>query len=329
VVVGSEVRSMIRFASKVSAAALVLSLGVVASAGGGCGSGSTDYHCDSTGCFDCDGYTCTPVTPAAPTPCTLAGDPACKPTETCTDQGCLELCKGDADCPKGTVCRGGLCASPIGPAPTTKTCTVATDCGPSGFECIDGKCAVAASCSGSLCSCKYSSDCGVGRICVDSKCAVKCDASTPCAPGFTCSSLGTCVEGTPVCGAAAAGASCQSGQHCVDGHCAAGCAADGDCKDASGARDASQKCSAGACVPNDAPVATCGGASDCASTQKCVDGFCRFLCSTNDECLAHDVRIGACSTSEGFCRDPKDLAAKCTSKSDCTATQDCVDGACK
>jgi hypothetical protein len=132
-----------------------------------------------------------------------------------------------------------------------------------------------------------------------------------------------------VCGAAAGGAGCQSGQHCVDGHCAAGCSVDGDCKDATGARDDALKCSGGACVPNDAPVATCGGAGDCSSTQKCVDGFCRFLCSTNDECLAHDVRIGACSVSEGFCRAPADLAAKCTSKADCSATQDCVDGACK
>jgi hypothetical protein len=87
-------------------------------------------------------------------------------------------------------------------------------------------------------------------------------------------------------------------------------------------------CVGGACAPNTATVPTCSGATECGASQKCVDGFCRFLCSTSDECKAHDVRIGACSTTEGICRDPNDLLATCTTKAECPG-KDCVDGQCK
>ncbi|MEO7094543.1 MAG: hypothetical protein ABI175_14905, partial [Polyangiales bacterium] len=87
-------------------------------------------------------------------------------------------------------------------------------------------------------------------------------------------------------------------------------------------------CVAGACAPNDAPVTTCTGAAECAGVQKCVDGFCRFLCAGDDECKAHDARIGACSTKEGICRAPSDVTATCTAKADC-AGKDCVDGQCR
>ncbi|GAC1373491.1 MAG: hypothetical protein NVSMB47_20810 [Polyangiales bacterium] len=209
-----------------------------------------------------------------------------------------------------------------------KVCAVAADCGASGFSCIDGKCVAAPACSGATCTCKDSSACGDGRICVDGKCGKKCDATTPCAAGLKCGPLGTCVDGAPVCGAGAGGAACAAGQRCVDGHCAGGCAASADCKDATGVRDPGLECTGGACVPTSAPATTCSGAAECSGTQKCVDGFCRFLCSSNDECLAHDVRIGACSTAEGICRSPGDLTAKCTAKADCGA-KDCVDGQCK
>ena len=311
--------------------ATALGLAFVAVGAPGCSSGGeSQYRCDTTGCFECDGYGCSPVTGPTPTPCTLPDDPSCPAATKCTDLGCLPACKADAECARGTVCRAGYCAAPTGKDPTVVTCTVAKDCGGAGKACVDGKCVDDKGCTaGAACSCKFSSDCGDGRICVDSVCAPKCDATAPCPSGEKCGPLGACTpDDSPTCGTAAAGATCKSGEHCFDGHCTGSCAADGDCKTASGARDPGLRCVAGACAPNDAPVTTCTGAAECAGSQKCVDGFCRFLCSTDDECKSHDARVGACSLTEGICRAPSDLTAKCTAKADC-AGKDCVDGQCK
>jgi hypothetical protein len=322
------------FLRALDALAIVTMLSVAAQ---GCSSaGQSEYRCDTTGCFECNGDACTPIPGPTVTPCSLPDDPSCPAGTKCTDLGCLGPCKADADCPRGTVCRGkdasgvGFCAAPTGKDPTILTCTFAKDCGASGKACIDGKCVDDKGCTaGAACLCKYSSDCGDGRICVDSSCTHRCDATTPCPSGEKCGPLGTCVaDEKPTCGSADGGATCKSGEHCFDGHCTGGCAVDGDCKTATGARDPGLRCVGGACAANDAPVTTCTGASECDSTQKCVDGFCRWLCSTNDECRAHDARFGACAPAEGICREPTDLLAKCTTKAEC-AGKDCVDGQCK
>jgi hypothetical protein len=310
--------------ARIFAAVLVLGLPVTF-ASQGCGSGSSEYRCDETGCFECDGYGCDEVLPPTPTPCSKPGDPVCPPGESCTDRGCLPPCKGDADCRRGEVCRGEVCSTPKGTAPVVRTCTVASECG-DGFACIDGKCVTSPPCTGASCTCKYSSDCGLGRICVDGACAKSCDATTPCPDGFSCDVRGTCVAGAPTCGPTK---DCAASEKCFDGHCTASCGVDADCKGKDGARDPSLRCVGGACAPNTALVLACGAASECATAQKCVDGFCRYQCATDDECRARDARIGACSLSEGFCRPPGDLLATCTKKADCTGDKSCVDGSCR
>ena len=301
-------------------------------AGPGCSGATDEYRCDDNGCYDCDSLGCRPVVPKTPTPCGFAGDPACKAPAECTSAGCLIPCKDSSTCEKGLVCKAGYCTPPkLVPSPVT--CATGADCkGLSATAaCVDGKCVEIPKCDGVGCTCKYSSECGTGRICVDSACVAACGTGLPaCATGFDCDAKGFCTpSATPTCGGTT-GKTCKTGEHCIDGHCASGCKADTECLGADGKPDATQRCIGGACVPDPRPDVKCTADSGCtAGSQKCVDGFCRFLCSTDDACKAIDSRIGACSKTEGFCRIPSELTATCTAKADCKDNKACVDGTCK
>ncbi len=315
-----------------TAAAVLVAGAFAAIAGPGCSSASDEYRCDDTGCYECDSLGCRPVVPKTPTPCGYAGDVACKAGEVCTSAGCLIPCADSSSCEKGLVCKKGFCTPPkVDPTPTT--CTTGADCTAlsATAACVDGKCVEIPKCEGAGCSCKYSSECDTGKICVDSKCEAACGAGLPaCATGFDCDAKGFCKpSATPTCGGTT-GKTCKTGEKCIDGRCSAGCAADTECLGADGKADPGQRCIGGACVPDTRPDTKCTGDASCATgTEKCVDGFCRRLCGTNDECLKFDARIGACSKIEGFCRRPEELTAACTKKADCTSGKDCVDGACK
>lgn len=320
-----------RSALRIGAAAVMLALGGFVFVAPGCGPGDTEYRCDSTGCFECDGYGCKEVPSPTPLPCSYAGDTACASGTVCTELGCLAPCKTDGECAKGLVCRDAFCAPPTITGVKPLTCSASTDCSKlgAGALCVDGKCVAAPPCEGTSCTCKYSSDCGTGRICVDSKCATACSATSPCPTGFDCSDKGYCVEGKPTCGLAAGGAACPSGEKCVDGHCSAGCATDDQCLGADGKPDPTQRCVGGACVADPRTDPKCSGDAQCATgSQKCVDGFCKYTCTTDDTCKAIDSRIGACSPTEKICRAPEEITAKCTSKADC-GDKSCVDGQCK
>jgi hypothetical protein len=294
----------------------------------GCGGASPDYYCDSTGCYSCDAFGCSTVTPPAATKCARAGDLACVAPQVCTDQGCAAPCTSDASCDQGLVCKDGYCAAPTSTPPKALVCTLASDCG-AGFDCVDGTCVAAPACTHAGCSCKYSSECGTGRVCADGLCADACNASTPCAAGYTCSDKGICVlDATPKCGAAANGVACPSGQHCVDGQCATGCSDAAPCLGADGKADPQQQCVAGACVPNPHPATNCNGNAQCSSTQQCIDGFCKYTCTSNTQCMSIDSRIPNCA-SDGVCRSDADVNAKCTAQSDCASGKSCVDGTCR
>ena len=322
-----------RSALRYGAAAVMLALGGLLFVAPGCGSGGTsEYRCDATGCYECDGYGCKEVPTPTISPCAFAGDSACGGGSVCTDLGCLTPCKADGECAKGLLCKTNLCTPPTINSVKPLVCGDAKDCTKlgAGALCVEGKCVAAPPCEGTACTCKYSSDCGDGRVCVDSKCATACDPSDPCPTGFDCSEKGYCVEGKPTCGVAAGGASCPSGKKCVDGRCSSGCASDDQCLGADGKPDSTLRCVGGACIPDTRTDPKCSGDAQCATgTQKCVDGFCKYNCTTDDACKATDGRIGACSPTEKICRAPEELAAKCTSKTDCTDGKSCVDGQCK
>jgi hypothetical protein len=294
----------------------------------GCGGSSSDYYCDEKGCYQCDGFGCATVDPPIPTSCSRAGDAVCTGGEVCTDEGCLVPCTSDAACAKGFICKKGFCAAPTAKDPSKLVCGVAADCG-AGYDCIDGACVAIPACSGVGCVCKYSSECGDGRVCANGQCAEACSTSKPCATGFTCDANGICQRSAkPVCGAAAGGALCASGQHCVDGQCAAGCAVDGDCLGADGKPDDQQRCVGGACQPDPHPATNCTPTTACGANQQCLDGFCRYSCASDDDCLKIDTRIGTCAADK-VCRSAAEAAAKCTAQADCGAGKSCIDGQCK
>jgi len=327
----SSSRSSNRSVLRYGMGAVMFALGGLAFTAPGCGPSDTEYRCDSTGCFDCDGYGCKPVPTPSITPCGYAGDTACLGGAVCTELGCLNPCKTDGECAKGLVCKKDLCTPPTISGTSPLTCGSAKDCTKlgAGALCVDGKCVAAPPCEGTSCTCKYSSDCGTGRICVDAKCATACSTASPCPTGFDCSDKGYCVEGKPTCGVAAGGAACPSGQKCVDGRCSAGCASDDQCLGADGKPDPTQRCVGGACIPDVRTDPKCSGDTQCATgSQKCVDGFCKYTCTGDDACKAIDSRIGACSPTEKICRAPEEITAKCTSKADC-GDKSCVDGQCK
>jgi hypothetical protein len=301
----------------------------------GCGGSSDEYRCDATGCFQCDGFGCRPIPAPTPEPCSYAGDSACKTGEVCTSYGCLGTCKADGDCAKGLVCKAGLCTPPAAPPTTPLECGSAKDCDKlgDGSLCVDGKCVAAPACTDASCTCKYSSDCGAGRVCVDGACKTGCDDAHACPSGFSCDDKGYCVESsTPTCGKDAAGATCKSGEACVDGRCTASCTSDASCVGKDGKPDPTLRCVAGACIPDPSTDPTCNGDTACGSGQKCVGGFCKYTCTDDTTCMGIDNRIPKCSPTEKVCRSEADVAAKCTSKADCLPlgeSKSCVDGQCK
>ncbi|MFI5301423.1 MAG: hypothetical protein ACHREM_25330 [Polyangiales bacterium] len=293
-----------------------------------CGAGS--YYCDSTSCYQCDGYGCHTIASPTLTPCAIAGDPACIAPAVCTSAGCADACTTDAQCAQGLVCNTGYCVPPGTNPPSLVTCSTASDCGADQL-CVNGACVNAPTCTGAQCACKYSSDCGTGRICVDSQCVPECTKQSDCPQGLLCLPNGYCAEGpTTDCGPRSSGKTCAAGQICVDAHCVNACATSASCLGADGKPDPGLQCVGGGCVVDPTLHVTCHDDTNCiAGKQICLDGLCRYTCASNTTCLGIDSRLGTCSKSTNVCMSSAEASAQCTVKSDCGSGKDCVDGSCK
>lgn len=320
-------------------------LGVVAWSG--CGPGSESrYYCDATGCFTCDAYGCTPVKAPARAPCT--GNSSCKAGEVCTATGCTIPCETDATCPKGETCQLGLCSPPDTPPGPVLECSTTADCG-DGRTCNAGTCeacggssgpcpctttqdcagnltCVAGSCTPPENTCSYSSECGEGKLCADGQCLVSCE-NTTCADGFTCD-RGVC-RPTPGGGPTACtqNAQCTSpdAPHCVGGTCVAACTESSECSEG-------RYCNQGACVVDTRPTPNCTSDAQCGSTaatpKKCLGGFCKFTCSSDEYCRQIDNRIGYCA-QDGVCRTASEANASCRGPNECADGKACIDNQCR
>lgn len=309
----------------------------------GCGPGSeTRYYCDGSGCFTCDAYGCSTVTPPAKQSCT--GSSSCPEGSVCTASGCTVTCKDNSACPQGEVCQSGLCSAPQTTPGTAVECTTKKDCG-DGKACVSGSCeacggtagpcpctaatdcstgqqCVAGSCTDPQNVCKFSSECGDGKVCADGQCLASCEAA-PCADGFTCDN-GAC-KPKPTTGCTTNADCSGATPQCAAGSCVKACTADAEC-------GAGNYCNQGACAvdtrpkPNCTEDAQCGGTA--ATPKKCLGGFCKYTCTTDDYCRTIDSRIGYCA-KDGVCRNFAEASAQCVASTDCDAGKSCVDNACK
>ncbi len=346
---------MSRFASLASMMPSVVSkkaavVGVLAALGtvawAGCSSGGdTRYYCDSTGCFDCDAYGCSSVSPPPHPTCT--GSISCAAGSVCTANGCTQTCSDEIPCAKGEVCKSGLCAAPNVEPGAKKDCTTKADCpagtcvagtceacggtaGPcpctAATDCATGQACIAGACTAAQNVCKFSSECADGKLCADGRCLTSCLAA-PCGNGFTCEK-GVCQPGG---GGSACTGDAQCGgdtPHCVAGRCAKACTGEAQC-------GSGKFCDQGACVndtrpkPNCTTDTQCGGSS--ATPKKCLDGFCKYTCTTaqgDGYCKTIDNRIGACA-KDLVCRSAAEANAQCVRPTDCGAGKACIDNLCK
>lgn len=330
-----------RFSSSAIFAAVLAIIGVVGWSG--CGPGSeTRYYCDSAGCYTCDAYGCSNVSPPPKAACT--GNASCKPNEVCTQAGCALVCENDSACPQGEVCKNNVCAPPATDPGPKKECTTKADCGDGktcvastcqacggsngpcpctkNEECGGGQACVAGACTATQNVCKYSSECGANKVCADGQCLTSCETA-PCATGFKCEK-GVC-EVDP--GATTCTTDAQCGgetPQCVAGACVKACGADQEC-------GAGKYCDQGACLVDTRPTPNCTTDAQCSTggpAQKCLGGFCKYTCTTDQYCRTIDNRIGYCA-KDNVCRTQAEAQAACIAAAECDAGKSCIDNQCK
>ncbi|HVJ94263.1 MAG TPA: hypothetical protein VM580_30955, partial [Labilithrix sp.] len=206
------------------------------------------------------------------------------------------------------------CGGTDGPCP----CENASDCS-GGLTCVAGACTPPKN------ACKYSSECEDGKICADGQCLSSC-AATPCSAGFVCDK-GVCKPGGTGGGACTTDAQCKNPEapKCVSGACVKSCDKDEACGDG-------KYCNQGACVPDTRPKPNCTTDNECGGTaatpKKCLGGFCKYTCTTNEYCRTIDNRIGYCA-KDNVCRTAAEANAACVGSGECPGGQSCIDNQCK
>lgn len=305
---------------------------------GGSGSG----YCDDTGCYSCDGYGCSMVSPPPVTPVKDGGGPVSETGSPAKDTGAL-ACSKPSDCGIGKTCSEEQCVACGSGSAGACPCTTDGECA-AGQECYEKACVTCGG-TGGPCPCAKSSDCSNGDACIAGSCEPStsiCMFSNQCASGDVCDDgqcLGTCSSSAPVV-ACPAGSTCTKGAcvpspstacksstdcnsadpYCVGGVCVSACTNDSQCS-------TGDYCDQGACVIDTRPQPNCTDASECLSTEQCVGGYCRYTCTTSNECALHDARIAYCSG--GICVSESEAMPQCTTQTDCPSGQDCISNQCQ
>lgn len=326
---------------------LMLTLALFVGITGCNGCSNERYYCDSEGCYSCDGIGCRDVDAPDPTAC--VGDYQCADDETCTADGCAQNCEDDSDCPRGTVCHATrkICLPP-GEEPVDRPglCERNEDCpSPPAAICLDGLCALdPTDCGGGACecnahtdcadgyvcadgrcraddeTCRFDSDCGPSRTCVDGLCYAECGGALTCASGFTCVD-GACRPDEPTTGVCADNDDCAAGEVCVDSACIPGCTVDANCP-------TGYYCSAMVCVVDTRPKPFCTASSQCLQGRNCIDGVCRTPCDTDVQCQMVSGTVPYCRNH--VCVTSNESNSDCITSVDCGASNvECVDGVCQ
>ncbi len=284
-------------------------------------------YCDTSGCYECDSYSCWRVSGGDGTGwCASNADCAaacyCEAASgTCIETG---FCSSNADCFDGMVCDDrSSCVPPetIGPpagCSADAECAAGCFCDEASGACIESP------------FCSTDADCGVGWTCDGRSTCIPvvsgCTADAECAAACYCEELnGTCIES----GYCAADADCawlgmecdESRSTCIppevvtptactlDADCAAGqTCCDGECKDAR--------------IPGD--VGNCTYSGECGGGL-CVDGSCHPACTTNADCGTGDI----CAI-DGYCTSDPAPTPVCVFNADCgdATAFTCINGYC-
>jgi hypothetical protein len=308
------------------------------------------------------GYSCTPTTLPAGTPCDDGN--ACTQTDSCQSGACVGsnpvVCPAPAQCQVIGVCNpvSGICSAPTavadgtacndGDACTqTDTCVggVCTGSNPVVCTALD-QCHVPGTCAPAtgVCSNPTVSDgtsCNDGDACTQTDACVGgvCTGSNPvvCEPLDQCHAAGTCAPATGVCSNPTVsdgtscndGNACTAGEACLGGSCAGGapvvCTALDQCH-------AAGTCNPASGCPNPvlADGTQCNDDNFCTQTDTCQSGTCTgsnpVVCAAQGQCHI----VGTCDPGTGVCSNPPAAdGTSCNDGDPCDATSTCKSGACQ
>lgn len=308
------------------------------------GCSDEDYYCDGpdvprerASCYLCDGVGCRAIDAPARAACSC--DYECANGTNCTALGCTTVCTDDAGCARGSQCRDGLCLHPreVAPADLVCECRNNAECGRADLACVNGicqptvtpACSDTAPCAGGLVCvsgecrvstdvCRFNTECGAQRLCVDQLCAPACAAGCP--TGTSCnSSTGAC-EPIPSAACVANTDCAGANQVCINSVCYNSCTDDVSC-------GAGFYCDRNVCRIDDRPRPGCRNNTDCAAGSVCRNGACRSPCSTAEECARFDVQLTFCI--DNLCATTNEATSDCGGPTECELTQSCIDGICR
>ena len=204
-------------------------------------------------------------------------------------------------------------------APTTPAPAATTgDC--SGSQvCVEGSCQDVGQ------TCQFNRECAPGTVCLNNGCTRICSGDADCVAGDSCQG-GFCQPNPNEC---TVSTDCPSGDHCVSGRCLANCTSDAQCgTDLYCATD-------GFCRPAWQSEPFCSQDSDCNTGRVCRSGVCRTPCPTmtNAQCMSFDSQVPDCqqdpASGDYLCVAANEVSPQCRVQTDCSSTQNCVDGACR
>ncbi|MCA9670398.1 MAG: hypothetical protein KC503_32605 [Myxococcales bacterium] len=252
----------------------------------------------------------------------------CQNTGACTVKSDCDKYGSNYDCKSGSCVLG----TPVTPGPA---CTTAAQC--SSKLCVNNQCATCSGDCGGAKTCQLDVHCGTGRRCLDGQCVAGCQGNGDCGSGQVCKSS--------VCVTAAAGDitdpvdnigtycdkadDCGGSLACVNNSCMATCTATGACantNDICGTGMALSDATIRVCRPDTSARLECKITKDCDSSETCVSGICRTVCSRAVDCAS--CNDGPVCGAGGFCMTEQEVNAECTLNSDCSGGQACLGSKC-
>ena len=270
-------------------------------------------------------------------------DKSCRIDKDCTEGYSCEIdvcipynvmCRSYSDCTELTKCINKRCQLNV--------CTKDIDCGDR-RECVDKLCVPRL-------ICQANEDCPSGKKCKNSRCVDNCGPYN-CDYGLKCNSKTDECEPSGKCDEHH---DCPSGYLCINAKCEVaectpryGCSTEkicsfGRCVDICTTIKCQKgwKCNNGLCIPDSVDI-TCK--NECAWPYKCVNGKCKNICFSNNdceypssyhkfECKEETCQVpkcnGICEKPSNICQEKVCKQVECLKDEDCPYSKMCFLGVC-